>query len=389
MVRHAPKDNPRRVVTARSRDILGPSSKPEGGFSMATRRHLPPLPRRRSRALVAAALISLVVLAQPATALPGPDPTDAPEEFTLYLLPVDDDFNPFDQLTFQRSAGWDFGDREAYRCAYMERFDAQGNLLFKIEFERSDDYQPGAAINDRGGMESGEGGAPASGDQCGSPAGEGGWQPSGEDHFPHHTHQHLYVDGVELTEGYIDLHRDDCALGYWTPGDEPGEAILWWDEDGPTHTHPGSPMLPCNGGEQEPSAVARMMVIPVAANTGVCTHDDLDGSRCTGLTAPQPPAPGGGQRSTVGLRLRGHLRAFGFVNAPGGGGICLGARTVRVDRRESGHWHTLATDLTSATGFYSVRLGDRPGMYRTRVVGTTLATGEVCQTAVSPKRHHR
>jgi hypothetical protein len=147
-------------------------------------------------------------------------------------------------------------------------------------------------------------------------------------------------------------------------------------------------MLPCNGGEQEPSAVARMMVIPVAANAGVCTHDELAGSRCIGLTAPQPPAPGGDQRSTVGLRLRGHLRAFGFVNAPGSGGVCLGTRTVRVERRQSGHWHTVATDLTSATGFYSVRLGDRAGMYRTRVVGETLATGEVCQTDVSPKRTH-
>jgi hypothetical protein len=148
-------------------------------------------------------------------------------------------------------------------------------------------------------------------------------------------------------------------------------------------------MLPCNGGDQEPSAVARMLVIPVASNTGVCTHDDLDGSRCTGLTGPQPPAPGGDQRSSVSLRLRGHLRAFGFVNARGGGSECLGSRTVRVERRVSGGWRTMATDLTSATGFYSVRLGDQQGTYRTRVVGTTLATGDVCQTGVSPKREHR
>jgi hypothetical protein len=131
-----------------------------------------------------------------------------------------------------------------------------------------------------------------------------------------------------------------------------------------------------------------MMVIPVAANAGVCTHDELAGSRCTGMTGPQPPGPGGDQSARVSLRLRGHLRAFGFVGAPAGEDACLGTRTVRVERRASRHWHTVATDLTSATGFYSVRLGDRAGTYRTRVVGTTLATGEVCETAVSRKRHH-
>lgn len=343
--------------------------------------------RRPRLPAAAAALVTLVVLAAPASALPGPDPSTADNEFSLILSPLGGrDAEPFDVLAFTRSAGWDFGDRESYRCAFVERFDAQGNLLFKIEVERSNVYSPGTVINDRGGMESGEGGAPPpNGDLCGSPAGGGAWEPSGEDHFPHHTMEHLFLDGVEITDGLIDLHRDDCDLGYWTPGDEPGEAILWWDEDGPTHTHPDSPPLPCGGGPLEPQAVARMMVIPVAANAGVCTMDDLAGDRCTG-SAPTPPPPPGHHASSVTLQLQGHLRAFGYVRA-GGVAECLTARTVRVERRaHGGGWRTVATDLTASTGSYALRLADRPGTYRTRVVGTTLASGEMCHTAVSRKR---
>jgi hypothetical protein len=128
-----------------------------------------------------------------------------------------------------------------------------------------------------------------------------------------------------------------------------------------------------------------MLVIPVAANTGVCTHDEIDGSRCTGMT-DQPPPGGGPHRSTVTLELRGHLRAFGFVGAPDGTMACMAGRTVRVERRVSGHWRTSRTDVSSSSGYFSIRLADREGTYRTRVVGTTLASGDVCQTAVSRKR---
>jgi hypothetical protein len=39
-------------------------------------------------------------------------------------------------------------------------------------------------------------------------------------------------------------------------------------------------MLDDGGGGAEPLAVARMLVIPVDVDAGVCTHDDLAGSRC-------------------------------------------------------------------------------------------------------------
>jgi hypothetical protein len=299
----------------------------------------------------------------------------------------------YDRVFFTRADGWDFGDREGYRCAFVERFDAQGNLLFKVEFEQNLDYPVPMSILDHGGMETGDGGVPHNPtDICGSVPGvnENRWlhTPATEDHFPHHTHQHLFVNGVEDPTALIDLHRDDCSRGYWTPGDEPGEAILWWDEDFPEHTHPGSDPLPCGGGGEEPEAVAHMLVIPVAANAGVCTHDELDGSRCAGMVAGQPTTPTD-HESTVSLRLRGHLRATGFVGADDGFGNCAAARTVQIQRRVAGSWRTKGTDLTAASGYYSLRVPDRQGMYRTRVTGTTLASGDVCETAVSHKQRYR
>jgi hypothetical protein len=48
----------------------------------------------------------------------------------------------------------------------------------------------------------------------------------------------------------------------------------------------------------------------------------------------------------------------------------------------------MGTDVTTSSGYYSISLADREGTYRTRVVGTTLASGDVCQTALSRKRVH-
>jgi hypothetical protein len=229
---------------------------------------------------------------------PSPSPTHPPHnpnhEANAFSI-VFEELNTqpvlvYDQLSFSESDGWTFGDREAYRCAWFERYAPDGTLLFKVEIEASVDYPTGFRINDRGGAESGDGNnPPATADRCGSPAGQSAWQPSaGDDHFPHHTHQHLFINGAEDVTAYLDLHRDMCSRAYWTPGDEPGEAILWWDEDFPEnmlgHDNPDG-MLDCGGGGEEPLAVARMLVIPMNVDTGVCTHDDLDGSRCIGRRA--------------------------------------------------------------------------------------------------------
>lgn len=256
--------------------------------------------KRITVALVALLMASMGV----AGALPGPEPGSP--DFDLVF--VNGTGGPaFDAIHFARSDGWDFGNRESYRCAYVE-YIQNGQVLFRVEFERVqvpgeiDNY---VIINDRNGVEteantdsksrqtSGNGAdrkpGPGTSDQCGLAPGSGPAQWDGSDHFPHHTHFHFFKNGVEIGSEILDLHRDDCARGYWTPGDQAGEAWLWWDEDGPESN--GHHALDCNGGGAEPTPIVRAFVTHMAVGTGVCTHDDLDGSRCSGVTPAPGPAP--------------------------------------------------------------------------------------------------
>ncbi len=82
----------------------------------------------------------------------------------------------------------------------------------------------------------------------------------------------------------LDYHDEMCTNGYWTPGDEPGEAWLWWDVDGPQDMMPG--MGDCNGGPAEPVAVVRAFVMHRAPGVGVCVEDALDGDMCVDRFPP-------------------------------------------------------------------------------------------------------
>jgi hypothetical protein len=341
--------------------------------------------------------------APPAHALVGPEPGSSP--FRIDFVGQED----FWHLDFDTAAGWDFGDRESYRCALVEYFSA-GQLVALIEFERlvvPDRPQNYLVLNDRSGAEHDDG--PSSpplpdplppeyvaagyghGDICGMPAGAGPLEFEGTDHFPHGTQIDLVSSADESVITTLDLHapgtwpQSECIKPYWVPGNQPGEAYLWWDDDLPVQVGMDGPLCDyggVGGGPIEAVAVARAFVRWTAPGIGACTRDWESGDQCTGMAQPTPDP----QRSTVSLQLRGHLRALGFVGAPGGSGECLGARTVLVQRRASGSWRTMGTELTSATGYYSMPIADREGTYRTRVVGTTLASGLVCQTAVSHRR---
>jgi hypothetical protein len=261
--------------------------------------------------VILALLVAVLATASTAIGVPGVDPPSVPEDFDLVFEEVTQPRTFYDILPFERADGWDFGDREGYQCAFIERFDASGNLLFKLEFEISEFYTSAPSgetfrINDRGGAETGEGGfPPAPGDICGAPAGEGAWVPSGEDHFPHmsegaspETHGvRLYVDGfvdpVATDTLNAGLTNADCDRGYWTPGDEERELVLWWDLDFPENGHEdGSHPLDCGGGGDAPFAVARLYFAELADNAGVCILDhDVPGGRvCTGMVEP-PPSP--------------------------------------------------------------------------------------------------
>lgn len=256
--------------------------------------------RLMRRLLPAVGAVWLLSLTIPASGLPGFDHANVPRSFTIVVESRNPEIGPsahkvYDMLDFTRSTpGWDFGDREAYRCAFVEYFGAGGNLLFAINFERirtpeivANPYA--VMLNDRGGMErsdpqgSGRRSRGSRGpltpigsdDLCGS--GRGLSVPfDGTDHFPHGTMLEFTRNGNPLVD--LHLHRNHCAKGYWTPGDEPGEAWLWWDEDGPTNDGHGD--LNCSGGPGEPRAVVRAWVERLAPSVAVCTEDSLDGDWC-------------------------------------------------------------------------------------------------------------
>jgi len=358
---------------------------------------------RNARRHLASAIVLLVgiALAAPADALVGPDPGPHDSPLFRFNFVRQGDGTVVDQVTFDWSVdgqtGWDFGDRAGYACAFAEYL-LHGQVAFRIEFQRAmvQDDAAYVFINDKFG-------SPESSDvggshpfTCGVPGvhGRGGesvvWD--GSDHFPHHSMVHLFENGAEVLAPNggpaLDLMRDDCARGYWVPGDEPGEVWLWWDEDGPTEHAPGMP-LPCGGGPIEPVPVARGFIPPqyLAEGIEVCVMDELAGDRCeTAADAAPPPAE---HPSAITLRLRGGLRAIGHVLIPDGASGCLAAREVVVERHGPSRWTSVGRDLTANGGRFSARLPDRSGAYRARVREGTLATGDVCHEAVSDRVVHR
>lgn len=271
-------------------------------------------------------LPALLLVALSTTALVGPDPAEAPEEFSIIFEEVTRPVTVYEEIMFSQLDGWDFGDREGYQCVLLEYFDpATGELEFLIEFEINNHYSESPSGNtarweDQGGLENNDGQNPVpfpdpippeygatfdpgkgTWDVCGSPSGQGSWEPSGEDHFPHYIESHqdhdpitFYTDDASGSFTMPGLINEDCDRAYWSPGDEPGEAVLWWDIDFPENAHDdGTAPLDCGGGGQEPFAVGRLFVKYIAPGNGVCIHDDgAPGLHtCSGVTEPPPPPP--------------------------------------------------------------------------------------------------
>lgn len=220
---------------------------------------------------------------------PGPEPT-APD-FDIFVDEVLKNGQlgqEYDRTHFDTALGWDFGDRAAYSCAWVEFFSA-GAEQFEVHYELLP-YQspPVLEINDKNGAE-------VHPDRLISPLCGDGIGPAtsitfdGSDHFPHGTALIFFKDSQPLVT--LDYYREPCAKGYWTPGDEPGEAWLWWDQDGPQETMPG--MADCTGGPGAPVPVVRAYVKNAVAGVTYCTEDDLDGDLCTLPPPTPPPTPTG------------------------------------------------------------------------------------------------
>jgi hypothetical protein len=203
----------------------------------------------KRRVAVLLALTSLLVgLAAPAQALPGIDPPSAANRFEIFLRDLQA-HEMFERLAFQRSDGWDFGDRTGYACAWVE-YQTGGRIQFRIDFQLvvGSEYQAGSLqINDRNGLEGRDGAVP-----CGSTSSRtNNLQADGSAFVPNSGVTFTVAsNGSVLTTYTLPAVSATSNESFWSPGNDPGEAYLWRAEPGET-----------------PTPVLRATVTPVA--TGV------------------------------------------------------------------------------------------------------------------------
>jgi hypothetical protein len=280
------------------------------------------------------ALLALVLFASPALAVPNDDST-GPEgvnstgqnNFEMSFLAANT--SPYSTATsketsterFYLADGWDFGDRVSYRCAWVEYFRGQDEK-FEVAFHAVGVYSGYLEILDKYGAELGDGGNPGFDgdiifngrrleDICLDGTGVAhlaDFQWDGTDHFPHMVHPGdglvFYEDGQPMLDAqgdpvFFDLSQPACAKLYWTPGDEPGEAWLWWDEDGPTFSHaPGEGDLGCGGGPLEPVALFQAEVRFADSDIGYCTVS-LHEEQCFNVEPPPTPVQLGSGASVL------------------------------------------------------------------------------------------
>jgi hypothetical protein len=328
------------------------------------------------------ALTSLLILGVgTAQALPGLDPQDGHDSFEIFISASSDPNADLtgpgaDRTTFVEASGWDFGDRTAYSCAYVEFF-RSGSRLFELNYKAVSDYGGALQINDKFGQQTGDDDAKAT---CWAGDDAQTFVHDGSDHFPHGT-SFVFNDvatGAEIAR--ID-YPNQCAKLYWTPGMQAGEAWLWWDEDGPEDKLEHGDGL-CGGGPAEPIAVVRAKVRYLTVGIEACTTDAMDGNMCFVGTESAPSV----YASDVTLRLRGGIKATGVVRVAGDTAGCRQGRVVVIERRASSGWKKVGRDRTSKTGRYADHIRPRDGVYRARLQDRTLATGDICQGATSRRR---
>jgi hypothetical protein len=111
----------------------------------------------------------------------------------------------------------------------------------------------------------------------------------------------------------------------------------------------------------------------------------------TPFTTPPPDCPTVvGHTRSITLKLKDKLVAKGTVKSTETTPFtaCAASVPVKIQRKVSGHWKTIAKTTTSDTGAYSKKIKNKTGKYRSIAVKTTLTTGEVCLKAKSAVRTH-
>jgi hypothetical protein len=153
-----------------------------------------------------------------------------------------------------------------------------------------------------------------------------------------------------------------------------------------TATHTGTP--------ESPRQLS--VVVPpdtVDGSIRVSTFNDVDGEGAV-LSGTQFVVPPPGvivdcfpHTRSITLSLRRHLVARGMVSVGDGFTACAATVPVKIQRRVSGNWKTVASATTTSTGAYKKRIPDKTGRYRARATMVALNSGaDLCSRATSPVR---
>ncbi len=155
-----------------------------------------------------------------------------------------------------------------------------------------------------------------------------------------------------------------------------------------TATHTGTPESP------------RQLSVLVPPDTvdgpiRVSTFNDVDGEGAV-LSGTQFVVPPPGvivdcfpHTRSITLSLRRYLVARGMVSVGDWFTACAATVPVKIQRRVSGNWKTVASATTSSTGAYKKRIPDKTGRYRARATMVALNAGaDLCSRATSPVRRN-
>ncbi|MBX5442654.1 MAG: IPT/TIG domain-containing protein [Solirubrobacteraceae bacterium] len=116
--------------------------------------------------------------------------------------------------------------------------------------------------------------------------------------------------------------------------------------------------------------------VPTGAGAGTVTVTTPGGT----ASSPSPFTVSHSRRVSLSLS---RTRARGSVTAVDGFTKCSQQVAVRVQRRVSGSWRTVGSDITDGNGRYSVGNVRTAGRYRAVAVRQTLSSGDVCSRKAS------